>query len=81
MPSDLPLSTLLSALDGARIAYFDGRLPETSILIAQEVIVIMFSNVSALLVIKCTTGWSSWQLRVVNLFVRYETEQEQDQCF
>ncbi|XP_044492676.1 uncharacterized protein LOC123216315 isoform X2 [Mangifera indica] len=36
MPSELPLSTLLSALDGARIAYFDGRLPETAIVIAQE---------------------------------------------
>lgn len=42
MPSELPLSTLLSALDGARIAYFDGRLPETAIVIAQEVIAIYF---------------------------------------
>ncbi|KAJ0113021.1 hypothetical protein Patl1_01674 [Pistacia atlantica] len=42
MPSDLPLSTLLSALDGARIAYFDGWLLEAAVVIAQEVIAIYF---------------------------------------
>ncbi|XP_078427742.1 pfkB-like carbohydrate kinase family protein isoform X1 [Wolffia australiana] len=35
-PSDLPQSTLLSALDGARLAYFDVRLHETAIVVAHE---------------------------------------------
>ncbi|XP_031283774.1 uncharacterized protein LOC116142493 [Pistacia vera] len=42
MPSDLPLSTLLFALDGARIAYFDGWLLEAAVVIAQEVIAVYF---------------------------------------
>ncbi|KAK7831953.1 ketohexokinase [Quercus suber] len=36
IPDDLSQENLLSALDGARIAYFDGRLPETALVIAQE---------------------------------------------
>ncbi|KAJ8899170.1 hypothetical protein K2173_011957 [Erythroxylum novogranatense] len=36
VPNDLPQSSLLSALEGARIFYSDGRLPETALLIAQE---------------------------------------------
>lgn len=38
VPEDLPRSSLLGALDGARIAYFDMRLHETALVIAQEVI-------------------------------------------
>lgn len=36
IPDDLSQESLMSALDGARIAYFDGRLPETALIIAQE---------------------------------------------
>ncbi|KAJ0113024.1 hypothetical protein Patl1_01677 [Pistacia atlantica] len=36
LPDDFPQSTMSSVLDRAGIAYFDGRLPETAILIAQE---------------------------------------------
>jgi len=39
IPDNLPKSSLLSALDGAKIAYFDGRLPDTALLVAQEVII------------------------------------------
>lgn len=46
IPEDFPQSTMSAALDRARIAYFDARLPETAILIAQEVIVIMFGDIS-----------------------------------
>ncbi|KAI4349315.1 hypothetical protein L6164_009920 [Bauhinia variegata] len=35
---DLPESSLLSAINGARIAYFDGRLHETALLVAQEAV-------------------------------------------
>lgn len=44
VPDDLSRENLLSALDGARIAYFDGRLPETALVIAQEVIFICVSS-------------------------------------
>lgn len=40
MPDDLSQSNLLSAIDGARIVYFDGRLHETALVVAREVIVI-----------------------------------------
>ncbi|KAJ1416827.1 Ribokinase-like [Sesbania bispinosa] len=36
VPEDLPRESLLSALDGARVVYFDVRMPETALLIAQE---------------------------------------------
>ncbi|CAK9140837.1 unnamed protein product [Ilex paraguariensis] len=36
IPDDLAKSSLTSALDGARLAYFDGRLPETALVVAQE---------------------------------------------
>ncbi|PRQ25649.1 putative ketohexokinase [Rosa chinensis] len=36
IPDDLSPSSLSSALDGARLAYFDGRLHETALLVAQE---------------------------------------------
>ncbi|RDX61615.1 Ribokinase, partial [Mucuna pruriens] len=38
IPDDLPKSSLLSALDGAKIAYFDGRLPDTALLVAHEAV-------------------------------------------
>ncbi|BAT95480.1 hypothetical protein VIGAN_08221800 [Vigna angularis var. angularis] len=38
IPDNLPKSSLLSALDGAKIAYFDGRLPDTALLVAQEAV-------------------------------------------
>lgn len=41
IPDDLSESTIFSALDGARILYLDGRLPDTAIIVAQEVIVIL----------------------------------------
>jgi len=37
-PVDFPKSSLLTALNGAKIAYFDGRLHETAIVVAHEVI-------------------------------------------
>ncbi|KAF8388317.1 hypothetical protein HHK36_026983 [Tetracentron sinense] len=36
VPSDLSQSSLLSALDGARLVYFDVRLHETALVVAQE---------------------------------------------
>ncbi|XP_027366077.1 ribokinase-like isoform X1 [Abrus precatorius] len=33
---DLPRANLLSALNGARVVYFDARMPETALVIAQE---------------------------------------------
>ncbi|XP_021893740.1 uncharacterized protein LOC110811524 [Carica papaya] len=36
MPDDLSQSNLLSAIDGARIVYFDGRLHETALVVARE---------------------------------------------
>ncbi|KAK9083052.1 hypothetical protein Scep_029523 [Stephania cephalantha] len=36
VPTELSQSNLLSALEGARIVYSDGRLPETAIVIAKE---------------------------------------------
>lgn len=47
-PDELSQTALLSALDGARIVYLDGRLPETAMIVAQEVIVILFSHSCAL---------------------------------
>ena len=40
IPDDLSFSSLSSALDGARLAYFDGRHPETALIVAQEVTLI-----------------------------------------
>ena len=37
-PDDLPESNLLTALNGARIVYLDGRLHETALVVAHEVI-------------------------------------------
>lgn len=37
VPHDLSQTNLLSAIDGARIVYFDGRLYETALVVAQEV--------------------------------------------
>ncbi|RDX91281.1 rbsK, partial [Mucuna pruriens] len=37
-PADLPQSSLLSALNGARIVYFDGRLHETALVVAHEAV-------------------------------------------
>lgn len=38
VPEDLPRASLLAALDGARVAYFDARMTQTALVIAQEVI-------------------------------------------
>ncbi|KAI4351188.1 hypothetical protein L6164_005568 [Bauhinia variegata] len=38
VPEDLSRTSLLSALDGARLVYFDGRLHKTALVIAQEAI-------------------------------------------
>ncbi|KAL5149095.1 Ribokinase [Glycine soja] len=38
IPDDLSKSSLLSALDGVKIAYFDGRLPDTALVVAQEAV-------------------------------------------
>ncbi|KAK7345708.1 hypothetical protein VNO77_16318 [Canavalia gladiata] len=38
IPADLPELSLLSALDGAKIVYFDGRLYETALVVAHEAI-------------------------------------------
>jgi len=37
-PVDLSESSLLTALNGAKIVYFDGRLHETALVVAHEVI-------------------------------------------
>jgi hypothetical protein len=44
VPDDLSRASLLSALDGARIVYLDGRLHETALVIAQEVIFICLAS-------------------------------------
>jgi hypothetical protein len=44
IPDDLSRESLLSAIDGARIVYLDGRLHETALIIAQEVIFICFPS-------------------------------------
>ncbi|KAL5996808.1 hypothetical protein ACLOJK_007728 [Asimina triloba] len=44
MPGDLSQSSLLAALDGARIFYSDGRLHETALIIAKEVIANAFPD-------------------------------------
>ncbi|XP_057426660.1 uncharacterized protein LOC130720076 isoform X2 [Lotus japonicus] len=36
VPEDLPRASLLAALDGARVAYFDARMTQTALVIAQE---------------------------------------------
>ncbi|KAL3359026.1 hypothetical protein AABB24_015875 [Solanum stoloniferum] len=36
IPTDLSQSNLLSALDGAKLVYFDGRLHETAAIVAEE---------------------------------------------
>ncbi|KAF7804580.1 ribokinase-like isoform X1 [Senna tora] len=38
IPEDLSESSLLAALDGARIVYFDGRLHETALVVAHEAV-------------------------------------------
>ncbi|KAF8014836.1 hypothetical protein BT93_H0584 [Corymbia citriodora subsp. variegata] len=38
VPHDLSQTNLLSAIDGARIVYFDGRLYETALVVAQEAV-------------------------------------------
>ena len=38
VPQDLSRANLLSALDGARVVYFDARMPDNALVIAQEVI-------------------------------------------
>ncbi|XP_058094936.1 uncharacterized protein LOC131240620 isoform X2 [Magnolia sinica] len=35
-PGDLSQSSLISALDGARLVYFDGRFPDTALVVAKE---------------------------------------------
>jgi hypothetical protein len=44
IPDDLSRTSLLSALDGASIVYSDGRLHETALIVAQEVIFICFPS-------------------------------------
>lgn len=41
IPSDISSSTLKSALDGVKLAYFDVRLHETALIIAHEVSVVV----------------------------------------
>ncbi|WVY99108.1 hypothetical protein V8G54_031259 [Vigna mungo] len=36
VPADLPKANLLSALDGARVVYFDARMADSALVIAQE---------------------------------------------
>jgi hypothetical protein len=36
-PEDLSQSSLFSALENANLVYFDGRLPETALVVAEEV--------------------------------------------
>ena len=43
VPDDLSRSSLLSALDGAKIVYSDIRLHETALLVAQEVKISLIS--------------------------------------
>lgn len=45
-PDDLPESSLLSALNGARIAYLDGRLHENALVVANEVVICITSEAS-----------------------------------
>jgi hypothetical protein len=45
VPKDLSRAKLLSALNGARVAYFDARMPATTLVIAQEVIIHISFNI------------------------------------
>lgn len=45
IPDDISKSSLFSALDGVRLAYFDVRLPATALVVGHEVIIIFFSLV------------------------------------
>ncbi|KAG4970426.1 hypothetical protein JHK85_036847 [Glycine max] len=51
IPDDLSKSSLLSALDGVKIAYFDGSLPDTALVVAQEASTIPQALVSMLLML------------------------------
>lgn len=48
--ADLSPSTISSALDGVRVAYFDGRFPEAAVLLANEVHAISVS-------LSCSLWW------------------------
>lgn len=57
IPEDLPESSLLAVLDGARIVYFDGRLHETALVVAHEVITysicsLFYANFKSLIILK-----------------------------
>ncbi|KAK9013381.1 hypothetical protein V6N11_041391 [Hibiscus sabdariffa] len=49
IPEDLSQPSLLSALDGANMVYFDGRFPDTALLVAKEALTEAPSVPSALL--------------------------------
>lgn len=42
IPTDLKSSTLLSALEGVKLCYFDVRLHETALVVANEVSVVIY---------------------------------------
>lgn len=43
VPEDLSQDSLISALENANLVYFDGRLPETALVVAEEVLFVSYS--------------------------------------
>jgi hypothetical protein len=52
VPEELTKENLFAALDGVKIVYFDVRLPETALVVAEEVIVslVLVSQIHSFLV-------------------------------
>ncbi|PHT29321.1 hypothetical protein CQW23_31088 [Capsicum baccatum] len=46
IPTDLSQSNLLSALDGAKLVYFDGRLHETAAVVAEEEFCALYGSIT-----------------------------------
>lgn len=72
IPDELSQSSLSSALDGARIVYSDVRLHETALVIAQEVIYLLFSVFSwdfvPLLGVLLVGNGQMWLMTLLNLY-------------
>jgi hypothetical protein len=52
VPEELTKENMFAALDGVKIVYFDVRLPETALVVAEEVIVslVLVSQIHSFLV-------------------------------
>lgn len=57
VPEDLSQDSLISALENANLVYFDGRLPDTALVVAEEV---LFVSVSYFIHDKYLVGDQCW---------------------